>query len=337
MKTTVTLIMFCALWLNIGAQVPQAFKYQAVARDASGNVLANKSVSFRISILGGSTSGSAVYIETHTEKSTNSFGLVDLEIGKGTLLTGAFPTIPWATNSYFLKVEMDPSGGSSYTTMGTSPLLSVPYALYARDVQNNEDGDADATNEIQVINISGTVLSLSKGGGSVTLPSSGGGDNWGTQSVVTDASLTGNGTSATPLKIADNGITSAKILDGAIITADMADQTVTTAKLGNLAISTDKVQNGAVTTEKLANGAVTGIKIAQAGAASGQVLKWTGSEWAPAADATGSSPFTSAGGITSNSPITDNFVFGSSSMDNVAGTGDDNRMFFNKTKGAFRV
>ena len=87
---------------------------------------------------------------------------------------------------------MDPAGGSSYTSMGTSQLLSVPYALYARDVENKEDGDADATNELQKLTISGTILTLDKGGQSVILTSSGGGDNWGTQAVVTDATLAGN-------------------------------------------------------------------------------------------------------------------------------------------------
>ncbi len=65
------------------------------------------------------------------EKLTNAFGLVDLEIGKGTPVTGTFTGINWGDNDYFLKVEMDPNGGSSWQAMGTSQLLSVPYALYA--------------------------------------------------------------------------------------------------------------------------------------------------------------------------------------------------------------
>lgn len=261
MKTIVTLILFGLIGLNTVAQAPRAFKYQAVARNTSGEVLANKPVSFRIGILSGSASGTAVYTETHTGKTTNGFGLVDLEIGKGTPVTGTFAGISWGTNTYFLKVEMDPNGGSAWQAMGTSQLLSVPYALFARDVENNADGDSDDTNELQKVSISGTVLSLSKGGGTVTLPSSGGGDNWGTQAVVTDATLAGNGTTATPLKIADNGITSAKILDGAIVTADLADQTVSTAKLGNLAVSADKIQAGAVITDKLGNLSVSAEKI----------------------------------------------------------------------------
>jgi hypothetical protein len=103
----------------------------------------------------------------------------------------------------------------------------------------------------------------------VTLPSSGGGDNWGTQTVVTDATLAGNGTTATPLRIADNG--------------------VTTVKLANTAVTAEKLAASSVTSEKIGAGAVTGAKIAQAGATAGQVLKWSGTTWAPAADATGGS------------------------------------------------
>ena len=71
-------------------QAPQAFKYQAVARNSAGEVLANQAVSFRISVLRGSATGTAVYVETHTGKTTNGFGLVDLEIGKGSVSSGSF-------------------------------------------------------------------------------------------------------------------------------------------------------------------------------------------------------------------------------------------------------
>lgn len=89
------------------AQVPQAFKYQAVARNSAGEVLVNQSVSFRIRILSGSETGVAVYSETHSGKVTNQFGLVNLEIGKGTPVSGSFSTINWGNNSYYVKVEME--------------------------------------------------------------------------------------------------------------------------------------------------------------------------------------------------------------------------------------
>ncbi|MDO9258109.1 MAG: hypothetical protein Q7U54_21540 [Bacteroidales bacterium] len=275
MKNLALIFLTLLLGVAVSAQVTQSFRYQAVARDGAGNVLAGKDVSFRISFLLGSTSGSTVYIETHL-RTTNAFGLVDLEIGLGTPVSGSFTGINWGAETYFVKVEMDPNGGSSYQWMGTSQLLSVPYALYAKDVQNNNDADADPANELQKISISGTVLTLDKSGGSVTLPSSGGDDNWGTQTVVTDATLSGNGTTSTPLKIAENGVNSSKIADGSIVAADIA--------------------NSAITTDKINAGSVTGAKIAQAGATSGQALKWNGTTWAPGADETGTGNPTGAAG-----------------------------------------
>jgi uncharacterized protein (TIGR02145 family) len=145
------------------AQVPQAFNYQAVARDNNGNELTNRKVSFRICLLQGSTTGSEIYAETHND-STNQLGVVDLEIGNGTVVTGDFSTIDWSTGIYFLKVEMDETGGTSYREMGTTQLLSVPYALYAKEAEEVDDADADPTNEFQVLSISNDTLYLNNGG-----------------------------------------------------------------------------------------------------------------------------------------------------------------------------
>jgi hypothetical protein len=184
------------------AQVPDAFNYQAVVRNSSGEVLANQNVSFRISILQGSESGAVLYSETQTV-STNAFGLVNLKIGGGTVVSGVFSPGGWGATSHFLKVEIDPTGGSTYTHLGTSELLSVPYAFHAQTVQsdNVDDADADPTNEIQTISLSGSDLTLSEGGGTVTLPAGGVADNWGTQTVASDATLSGNGTSGDPLGV----------------------------------------------------------------------------------------------------------------------------------------
>ncbi len=123
---------FMLLSLYLLAQTPQAFKYQAVARDNAGNLIANQNVSFRISILQGGTGGTAVYIETHLVQ-TNSYGLANLSIGQGTIISGSLSTISWSSSSYFMKIEMDPLGGSSYQLMGTSQLLSVPYSLFSEN------------------------------------------------------------------------------------------------------------------------------------------------------------------------------------------------------------
>lgn len=135
MKTILFVFMFCLYTLTIFSQTPQSFKYQAAVRDNTGNVLANKAVTFRISILQGQVAGTPVYSELHA-KTTNILGLIELEIGNGTSPSGSFTSINWGVSSYFLKVEMDPAGGIAFQTLGTSQLLSVPYALMAKDVES---------------------------------------------------------------------------------------------------------------------------------------------------------------------------------------------------------
>lgn len=117
------------------AQAPQRMSYQAVVRNASGNLVANANVGIRISILQGSASGTAVYIETHTV-TTNENGLATLQIGGGNVQSGNFSTINWGNGTYFIQTETDPNGGSNYSISGTSQLLSVPYALYAENTKN---------------------------------------------------------------------------------------------------------------------------------------------------------------------------------------------------------
>jgi hypothetical protein len=129
------LLFFAILLFSvcIYSQAPQGISYQAVAFNTSGNPIVNGTVGVKISILDNSISGTVVYAETHT-KSTNSQGLFNLNIGQGTPLSGTFPAINWGANSKFLKVEVDPNGGANYTTVGTTQLMSVPYALYAEKI-----------------------------------------------------------------------------------------------------------------------------------------------------------------------------------------------------------
>lgn len=123
---------FCLLpAANCYAQAPQEFTYQGVARDNVGNPLVSQSLGFRITIHSSTPTGTAVYQETHTTAS-NQFGLFNIKIGTGTVVAGSIATIDWGANEYFMRVELDSSGGTAYTDMGTSQLLSVPYALYAQ-------------------------------------------------------------------------------------------------------------------------------------------------------------------------------------------------------------
>ena len=96
--------------------------YQAVVRNASNDLVANQSVGIKISILQGSATGTPVYVETQTP-ATNANGLVSMEIGNGTVVSGDFTTIDWANGPYFIKTETDPTGGTNYTITGTSQLV----------------------------------------------------------------------------------------------------------------------------------------------------------------------------------------------------------------------
>ena len=117
------------------AQAPSKISYQAVIRNSSNILVSNAPVGMKISILQFSPNGASVYAETHNPTS-NENGLISIEIGGGTLVSGNFSAIDWSSGSYFLQTETDPNGGSNYTITGTSQLLSVPFSLYS-----NKSGD----------------------------------------------------------------------------------------------------------------------------------------------------------------------------------------------------
>jgi hypothetical protein len=121
------------------AQAPQKMSYQAVVRNSSGILVQNHAVGIKISILQTISTGTVLYEETHTD-TTNSNGLVTIEIGGGTPVTGTFATLDWSAGPYFLKTETDPAGGTSYTITGTSQILSVPYALNAKTADSITGG-----------------------------------------------------------------------------------------------------------------------------------------------------------------------------------------------------
>jgi len=130
MKKYITLMMLILSSAFVLAQSPQAFSYQAIVRGADGQVIADETVSLRICIIENEAYGAAVYIETH-QANTNSHGLVNIKVGLGSVVYGNFEAIVWGSAPHFIKIELDPEGGTNYTEMGTMQLLSVPYALYA--------------------------------------------------------------------------------------------------------------------------------------------------------------------------------------------------------------
>jgi len=176
MKRILTTALFLTILATAWAQSPQQMTYQAVVRDVADQLVTNSAVGMQISILQSTPTGIAVFIETHTPI-TNTNGLATVEIGNGTPVSGSFAGINWANGPYFLKTETDPNGGTTYTISGTTQLLSVPYALYAETAGSTaidlvDDADADPTNEIQSLTLSGQNLAIS-GGNSVTLPQAG--------------------------------------------------------------------------------------------------------------------------------------------------------------------
>lgn len=130
MKKNYSFITVLLFSISVWSQAPQKMSYQAIIRNSNNTLITSTPIGMRISILQGSTSGTAVYIETQTPL-TNANGLVSLEIGSGTPVTGTFSTIDWATGPYFIKTETDPTGGTTYTITGTNELMSVPYALFS--------------------------------------------------------------------------------------------------------------------------------------------------------------------------------------------------------------
>ena len=132
--------LFALLFIasTVFAQAPQGMNYQAVARDASGNILPSQNISIRFTITDGN-GGATLYQETHTV-STNQFGLFILNIGNGTPTSGTFSSVTWSSITPWLAVEMDPAGGTAYISMGSSQLLSVPYALFAASGNQGPQG-----------------------------------------------------------------------------------------------------------------------------------------------------------------------------------------------------
>ncbi len=172
------LLAACTLQLAQAQFTPQGFNYQSIVRTAGGTPLTNQSVTLLFTIRSGAPNGPVSYSEKQVS-TTNEFGLVNLIIGRGTPLQGTFSAINWGGGAKFLTVSLE-SSPNVFDELGNSEMLSVPYALYAQTAANG-------------------------GGGST-------GDNWGTQSVQTNTTLTGNGTSGNPLMLARQGANTGQVL-----------------------------------------------------------------------------------------------------------------------------
>ncbi len=131
---------------QIFAQAPNTISFQGIARNNTGNLIVNQTVSLRFSIINTTAAGTTIYQETQSA-TTNELGLFSVNIGTGTVVSGSMATIDWKTNNKFLKVEIDPAGGTTYLNMGTQQFRSEAYALYAK---KSNDGISNGTNNYVV-------------------------------------------------------------------------------------------------------------------------------------------------------------------------------------------
>ena len=134
MKKLITLLAIIVTITSF-AQAPQGFNYQATVRNSSGALIVNQYVYFKFNVMLNSVSSVPVFTETHYVP-TDDLGQVNLVIGTGTATTGTFSTINWGNGNYYLGIELNT--GSGYVAMGTTQLLSVPYALYANKTKESK-------------------------------------------------------------------------------------------------------------------------------------------------------------------------------------------------------
>ena len=211
-KNILSFIFLLASLVSLSAQVPYAFNYQGVARAASGSPLSSQDISLLIHIVSGSEDGFYDFTEEH-KVTTTSGGLFSIKIGEGDFVDGNLRNIEWGKDVYYLRTEIDITGGDDYVELGTTQLYSVPYALFALEAatattgsgssQDNQqlsltgtslsiengntidlqviqdgvnDADADPSNEIQSLSLTGNMLQLS-GANAVTLPNGNGGSD----------------------------------------------------------------------------------------------------------------------------------------------------------------
>ena len=162
--TVFTVLLISSVLFAFTPPVPQKMSYQAVVRNSSNVLVTNQPVGIKTSILQGTITGTAVYVETYNPNYiTNANGLVTVEIGGGIPLTGTFSNINWATGPYFIKTEVDPTGGTAYSITAVSELLSMPYAFHAKTATEIPDGSVSSAKIAD-----GTVANADLADGSVT-------------------------------------------------------------------------------------------------------------------------------------------------------------------------
>ena len=276
MKKLLTIFAAICLVLTLQAESPEKISYQAVIRNSTNALVTNQAIGLKVSILQTSATGTVVYAETHTP-TTNVNGLITIAIGTGAVVSGTFSAIVWSAGPYFIKTEIDPAGGTAYSITATSELLSVPYALYAKDVQNKQWAESGS--------------SIYFNTGKVGIGKNPGADLRQFQVVTANnQAIAANNNSTYSTIYASNDGTGAagefrnhiKIVDGTqgagkVLTSD-ANGTASWKTVSVTADAANFTGNGS---------ADSPLKLSSMGASTGHVLKWTGTAWDNAADDNG--------------------------------------------------
>jgi|GEM_PF-792113 len=301
------------------AQAPQGVNYQGIARTASGNAISGTNISLRLTLHADSAAGTVIYQEIQNV-TTNAYGLYNVAMGKGVVVTGYFPGIDWSIGTMWMQVEMDPTGGTAFVDLGSSQLNSVPYALYASGANNAVN--ATYATSAGSASFAGVASVLS---GTVAVN----GDVTGNNAATTVTKIQGNAVSpaapttgqvlewdaatsqwmpATFLSSGVTAVTASAPLTGGVITTSGAIGLGTTGTAGTYGSATEVpvittdiygrvtgVVNTAITTTAATMGGdVTGTTAANtisklqgnpvsaATPASGDFLEWNGTDWVPA-------------------------------------------------------